>query len=102
MSADVCYTGDTTVAGIVRNRDLISRSKMLIMEMTFVGTFPSKERALATKHVHLDAFVEALSEYPALLKDVECIVMIHFSARYSATRIVHELKTALPTVRSQR
>ena len=97
----VAFTGDTTIGFLFleENKSIINdvlRAPVLIMEMTYIEN-DKKDRkdklSLATErgHMHLDHFVKEISRFKN-----EQIVLIHFSAAYSAEVIRETLRTKLP------
>ena len=84
----VSFTGDTKIE-FLQGPDWIRKSKILILESTYLDHKKSVQEARDWGHTHLDEIIPCLDEIQA-----EKIVLIHISSRYStdeARRIV-ELK----------
>lgn len=83
----VSFTGDTQIE-FLDSRDWVKKSKILIMETTYLDDRKTIEQARKWGHTHIDEVIPRLSEIEA-----EKIVFIHASSRYSdaeATRLLFE------------
>ncbi|KAK9836986.1 hypothetical protein WJX81_004421 [Elliptochloris bilobata] len=89
---EVAFTGDTSAEFILHpgNEDVL-RARLLIMELTFLDDEVTVEHARSFGHMHIDEFVEHAERFQN-----EAILLIHFSARYTAARIVELLDERLP------
>ena len=86
----VGYLGDSQIAGLDRNPDLL-RAKILIMEMTFVAPGHRKEIIRKHGHIHLDDVAERRHDFQN-----EKIIAAHFSTRYHSRQIRHWVRQKLP------
>jgi ribonuclease Z len=86
----VAFSGDTTIA-MLDDNPWLYRCKVLIMEITYVGTEPDPPHARRYGHVHLDDVVERAS-----LFENELIVLGHFSTRLKKNEILETLAAKLP------
>lgn len=87
---ELSYPGDTRIE-VVESEPLVRRSRLLILESTFVGDSVPTEKARRTGHVHLDQIAER-----ADLFENEHIVLSHFSRRHSPERIRAEVRDKFP------
>lgn len=73
------YTGDTTLAGLTQydSNAFIFRARTLIIEVTYLDG--EKGKAEKYGHVHIEDIVE--NEH--LFQDVEHLVFVHLSQKYS-------------------
>jgi ribonuclease Z len=85
------YTGDTD-RGIFRESDAIFRAEVLMIECSFIA-FGHEERAVKYRHIHFDDIVEVAERF-----ENQCIVLTHFSRRYSHDDIVRELRARCPAI----
>lgn len=91
----VAYLGDT--CGITLDaHPLLTQCKLLICECTFI-TPEHRERAKKTKHLHLEMLPSLLEHFES-----ECIVLHHFSRRYTHELIQQEVFKRLPTTEHSR
>ncbi|NBO94066.1 MAG: hypothetical protein EBV06_17425 [Planctomycetia bacterium] len=86
----VCYTGDTSPAGIDACPDVF-RAKVLITEMSFIRAKHRREKIHKFGHMHLDDFLERVDRF-----ENELIVCGHFSTRYHPDEIRRTLWEKLP------
>ncbi|KAJ0755010.1 putative ribonuclease Z [Helianthus annuus] len=89
-SPEVAFTGDTTSDFIVDddNADVL-KTKVLIMESTYVENSMTVENARDYGHTHLSEIVNHASRF-----ENKAIVLIHFSARYQLD-VIKEAVSAL-------
>ncbi|KAK6191331.1 hypothetical protein SNE40_003050 [Patella caerulea] len=93
---DVAFTGDTTfdIFKNVTNPDLL-RVKILIAESTYIDKEPNKDMVKLAQdrgHTHLQEFID--NEH--LFRDIQHIVLIHFSDKYSSNYIKRVVYSSLP------
>lgn len=86
----VTFTGDTQIE-FLRQREWVKKSKILIMEATYLDSQRSVERARQWGHTHLDEIIPHLDEIES-----ERIVLIHSSSRYSEGEMRHFLREKVP------
>jgi ribonuclease Z len=84
------FTGDSLIE-VLEKEEVVRKSKVLVMEVTFVDDRVSVEQCRSKGHIHLDEVVER-----AELFENESILFTHFSARYSAKQIIAALDEKLP------
>lgn len=86
----ISFTGDTQIE-FLDSRPWIKKSKILLMESTYLDNKKSIEHARAWGHTHIDEIVPRL-------KDIESekIVLIHASSRYSTPEALRLLKEKIP------
>lgn len=87
----LAFCGDTT-ARVLQREDLPCSARVLVLECTFLDEEGAPRRAERSGHVHL-ADVAAHAER---LRDVEVLVLSHFSRRYPADEIRAAVARALP------
>jgi ribonuclease Z len=85
------YTGDTD-RGLLEQSDAIFRAEVLMIECSFIAD-GHEERAAMYRHIHFDDIAEFADRF-----ENECIVLTHFSRRYSRDEIVRELRRRCPAV----
>ncbi|XGC79640.1 MBL fold metallo-hydrolase [Bdellovibrio bacteriovorus] len=73
----VSFTGDTQIE-FLDSRDWVRKSKILIMESTYLDDRKTIEQARQWGHIHIDEVIPRLHEIES-----EKIVFIHASSRYS-------------------
>ncbi|KAK9824615.1 hypothetical protein WJX72_011739 [[Myrmecia] bisecta] len=91
---EVAFTGDTSADFLTSPASKAAfRAKLLIMELTFLesGGTVSTEHAREMGHMHIDDFIAHADKFQN-----ECILLIHFSARYSRAVILDLLAAKLP------
>lgn len=88
----VSFTGDTQIE-FLQERPWIKKSKILIMETTYLDSQRSVERARQWGHIHLDELIPHLDEIES-----ERIVLIHASSRYSFSEMNKYLDEKIPKV----
>jgi ribonuclease Z len=86
----VSFTGDTQIE-FLDSRPWVRKSKILILESTYLDDRKTVAHARDWGHTHLDEIVPRL-------KDMECekIVFIHISSRYSNQEALRILKEKIP------
>ncbi|MBX3401115.1 MAG: metal-dependent hydrolase [Gemmataceae bacterium] len=86
----VCYTGDTSPAGL-DDYPAAYEAKILITELSFIRAAHRREKIHKYGHMHLDDFLERADRFRN-----ELIVASHFSTRYHPTEIQRVLDRKLP------
>ncbi len=86
----VCYTGDTSPAGLDAYPPVF-QAKILITEMSFIRAKHRREKIHKFGHMHLDDFLERADRFQN-----ELIVCGHFSTRYHAQEIIRLVESKLP------
>lgn len=86
----VCYTGDTSPAGIDACPDVF-KAKVLITEMSFVRAKHRRDKIHKFGHLHLDDFIERADRF-----ENELILCGHFSTRYHSDEVRRTLFEKLP------
>lgn len=81
----VCYTGDTSPAGIDAYPPVFE-AKILIAEMSFIRPHHRREKIHKFGHLHIDDFIERADRFRN-----DLIIAMHFSTRYH----VNEVRTVL-------
>jgi len=83
------YTGDTD-RGILEKNEALFRSELLIIECSFVMD-GHQDRAATYRHIHIDDIADFAERF-----ENECIVLTHFSLRYSRDEIRKQVRRRLP------
>lgn len=86
----VCYTGDTSPAGLDACPPAFD-AKVLITEMSFFRAAHRKDKIHKFGHMHLDDFIERAPRFKN-----ELIVAGHFSTRYHGNEVKRVLENKLP------
>ena len=86
----VCYTGDTSPAGLDAYPPVF-QAKILLTEMSFIRAKHRREKIHKFGHMHLDDFLERADRFQN-----ELIVCGHFSTRYHPDEIRRTLDARLP------
>jgi len=86
----VCYTGDTSPAGI-DNYQPAFEAKILITELSFIRPNHRREKIHKFGHMHLDDFVERADRFKN-----ELILCAHFSTRYHPNEVRRVVEAKLP------
>jgi ribonuclease Z len=86
----ISFTGDSLI-DVVEKQEVVRKSKVLVMEVTFVDDQVTVEQCRSKGHIHLDEVAER-----ADLFENEAILLTHFSARYKAREIKAALDAKLP------
>jgi len=86
----VCYTGDTSPAGLDRYPPVFE-AKVLITEMSFIRANHRREKIHKFGHMHLDDFIERADKFKN-----ELIVCGHFSTRYHDNEVRRLVENKLP------
>ncbi|OWK34875.1 MBL fold metallo-hydrolase [Fimbriiglobus ruber] len=92
----VCYTGDTSPAGL-DNYPPVYEAKILITELSFIRASHRRDKIHKFGHMHLDDFLERADRFKN-----ELIVAAHFSTRYHPTEIYRLLEKKLPPTLQER
>lgn len=84
------FTGDTQIE-FLDSADWVKKSKLLVMEVTYIDEKRSVASAREWGHIHLDELIPRL-------KDLECerVLLIHLSARYRTEEVRKKLERVLP------
>jgi ribonuclease Z len=86
----VCYTGDTSPAGLDAYPDAF-KAKILITEMSFIRANHKRDKIHKYGHMHLDDFIERQDRF-----ENELIIASHFSTRYHSNEVHKYLARKLP------
>lgn len=86
----VCYTGDTSPAGI-DHCEAAYEAKVLITEMTFFRPEHRREKIHKFGHMHLDDILERADRFQN-----DLIILAHLSTRYHARQLENAVKKRLP------
>ncbi|KAK1939364.1 tRNase Z TRZ2 [Phytophthora citrophthora] len=92
LTPEVAYTGDTTIEAFTtaandgRSKDLF-QVKLLITEATYADSKMTSQDAIDRGHMHIDQIADS---------DVDTLVLVHFSTRYSAEQLADCIQTRLP------
>ncbi len=92
----VTFTGDTQIE-FLESRPWIKKSKILLMESTYLDPKKSVEHARKWGHTHLDEILPKLDDIES-----EKIVLIHVSSRYPTDEALRILKQRIPTKHQER
>lgn len=76
----LAYSGDTTMAGLLRCEDAL-KAEILILECTFLNDV-TIERAESKMHIHIQQIVENQHLFPN-----KHIVLMHFSSKYCREQV---------------
>ena len=87
----VAFTGDTRADVFDGIPSLVLRSKVLMVECTFLNDADEQE-ALDKGHIHIDQLARRAKQF----KDVGRVVLVHFSKRYSNKEIERAIRDRLP------
>lgn len=86
----LCYTGDTSPAGL-DDHPFTFESKVLITEMSFIRSRHKRDKIHKYGHMHLDDFVERADRFKN-----ELIVVGHQSTRYHTEEILRVTERKIP------
>src|SRR5271165_1869736 len=86
----VCYTGDTSPAGLDAYPP-VYQAKVLITEMSFIREKHRRDKIHKFGHMHLDDFLERADRF-----ENELIICGHFSTRYHPDEVRSTLQKKLP------
>lgn len=92
----VSFTGDTQIE-FLQSRPWVKKSKILLMEATYLDSQRSVERAREWGHTHLDEIIPLLDQIES-----ERIVLIHTSSRYSEAEMLRFLSEKIPLKHQER
>lgn len=87
----VSFTGDTQIE-FLDSKPWIRKSKVLLLESTYLDARKSPEHARKWGHTHLDEIIPQLGSIKS-----ERIVLIHLSSRYSMREAAEILATRIPS-----
>jgi ribonuclease Z len=88
----VCYTGDTSPAGIDAYPPAFE-AKVLITELSFIRANHRREKIHKFGHMHLDDFLERADRFKN-----ELIICAHYSTRYHAQEVRRLVESKLPAI----
>jgi ribonuclease Z len=86
----VCYTGDTSPAGLDAYPPAFE-AKILITELSFIRPNHRREKIHKFGHMHLDDFIERADRFKN-----ELIICAHFSTRYHPNEVRRVVEAKLP------
>jgi ribonuclease Z len=86
----VCYTGDTSPAGLDAYPPVF-QAKILITEMSFIRAKHRREKIHKFGHMHLDDFIERAERF-----ENELIICGHYSTRYHPDEVRRTVEARLP------
>jgi ribonuclease Z len=86
----VCYTGDTSPAGL-DSYPPAYEAKILITELSFIRPSHRREKIHKFGHMHLDDFLERADKFHN-----ELIILAHFSTRYHPQEVRRLVEAKLP------
>lgn len=86
----VCFTGDTSPAGLDSHEDTF-KAQILMTEMTFFRPDHRKEKIHKYGHMHLDDILDRADQF-----ENELIILSHLSTRTTADSATRALKKRLP------
>ncbi|WP_413293474.1 MBL fold metallo-hydrolase [Bdellovibrio sp. HCB185ZH] len=92
----VTFTGDTQIE-FLNVRPWVKKSKILIMESTYLDDRKTIANAREWGHTHLDEIIPRLDEIES-----EQIVLIHISSRYSDAEALRLIKSRIPEKHHER
>lgn len=87
----LAFCGDTT-AKVLDRETVPTQARALVLECTFLDEPGAIDRAERTGHVHLAAIAERAER----LRDVETLILSHFSRRYDRAEIEAAVARTLP------
>ena len=87
----VTFSGDTQIEFVLDNEE-VRKSKILFLECTYVDEDRPVERARKWGHIHLFE----IAEHAEAFRDVQKLVLIHFSPRYRPEKIRQAISQRLP------
>jgi ribonuclease Z len=86
----LCYTGDTSPAGL-DGYPPVFQAKILIVELSFVRPNHRREKIHKFGHMHLDDFIERADRF-----ENELIICGHLSTRYHPQEVRRTVEARLP------
>ncbi|OAI44805.1 metal-dependent hydrolase [Planctomycetaceae bacterium SCGC AG-212-F19] len=86
----LCYTGDTSPAGLDAYPPVFE-AKVLITELSFIRPSHRREKIHKFGHMHLDDFLERADKFKN-----ELIILAHFSTRYHPQEVRRLVEAKLP------
>jgi ribonuclease Z len=86
----LCYTGDTSPAGL-DNYPPAFEARILITELSFIREKHRREKIHKFGHMHLDDFIERADRFRN-----ELIICAHFSTRYQPREVKQYVPAKLP------
>lgn len=93
---EVAYATDT-LSNVLEAEPTILRSRVLILECTFVDEHRTVEQVRQRMHVHLDELIARADAF-----ENEALVLMHFSQGYSPAQIHEALERRLPEALKKR
>ncbi|XP_033748085.1 tRNase Z TRZ1-like isoform X2 [Pecten maximus] len=101
VTPELAYTGDTTFEVFSQPpiADLL-KVKVLITECTYISTTKNVNEALTRErgHIHLHEIIRN----PHIFADIEAVMLLHFSERYTAENIQDTIHTLCPVELKQK
>lgn len=87
----ISFTGDTQIE-FLDQEEWVRRSRLLVMEVTYIDSSKSVTQAREWGHIHIEEFLERL-------KTLSCerVLLIHLSARHKTSDLVQLLRHRLPS-----
>jgi ribonuclease Z len=92
----VSFTGDTQIE-FLESRPWVKKSRVLVMEATYLDDKKSIEHARTWGHTHLDEIIPRLDDIES-----EKIVFIHVSSRYPTDEALRILQQKIPAKHAER
>ncbi|XP_077995859.1 uncharacterized protein LOC144449223 [Glandiceps talaboti] len=90
---EIAFTGDTTFECFqLKGNEAVLKVKLLIMEATYLDVDTTLDKTRERGHIHLDEIIQNAE----LFQDVESILLMHFSDKYSSSEIEELVKSNLP------
>jgi ribonuclease Z len=86
----VCYTGDTSPAGLDAYPPVF-QARILITEMSFIRAKHRRDKIHKFGHMHLDDFIERADRF-----ENELIICGHYSTRYHPDEVRRTVEARLP------
>ena len=90
-SLECVYTGDTTIEMFkLPENEFILTVPKLVVELTYIDG--DRAKAIQHGHIHIDDIIENAAMFDA----VQELIFVHFSQKYSMSRILEVLQEKLP------
>lgn len=87
----LCYTGDTSPAGLDDN-PIAFEAQVLITEMSFVRVKHPREKIHAFGHMHIDDFIERAGRFKN-----DLVIVAHVSSRYEIEETRQAIAESMPS-----
>lgn len=91
LTPHIVFSGDTRIEFVLEH-ELVRRAKILFHECTYICEKRGVDRAREWGHTHLEEIVANAEAF----RDVETLVLIHFSPRYGREQIHETLRARIP------